>query len=166
MDAGHVPSPSGVGGRRAGRIGAHVKTRFVSLIGLSACALALCAAGGCNESSVAWEESRALKATSVVAGGTRAPSSGEGAAPVFASAGVRRVLSAEDLAGLPEYARLDAGMNIASAGPILATDQWPQPQAPSLYDRRYLSLPSNPQNLMYIDPSAPRDPYWRYRYWR
>lgn len=141
-----------------------VKTCSAMLIGMG-CALAVLSAAGCNESSIAFDESRGLYGSP----GTVGPASaraGEGGAPVFATAGVSRVLSAEDLACLPEYARLDAGMNIASAQPMLATDQWPQTPAPSLYDRRYLSLPSNPQNVMYIDPSAPRDPYWRYRYWR
>lgn len=46
---------------------------------------------------------------------------------------------------LPEYARRDGDLALSEPGPILATNQWPQPEAPSLEDQLVYVYPAGGQ---------------------
>lgn len=89
---------------------------------------------------------------------------------VFDSSHVRRELAGVDPSYLPEYARRDADLSVTSGAPLLATSQWPQTPAPTLWDYRYVYLPPNASTQLFFDAasgpaSAPYRWGWRERYY-
>lgn len=69
-------------------------------------------------------------------------------------------LPAETAAGVGECGdnwawwetRRDSALAVRSPGPLLATDQWPEPARPSMDEVRYISVPSRPETIMYFRP--------------
>jgi|GEM_PF-2294259 hypothetical protein len=77
-------------------------------------------------------------------------------APAYAALphpAVSSLLPESALRDLPEFARNDAQMALSDSGPLLATAQWPAPQAPSLSTRVYVYLPTSiNQQLFFVRP--------------
>lgn len=66
---------------------------------------------------------------------------------------VSAVLPESALIGLPEFARNDAQLGFADSGPLLATAQWPAPEAPSLSSRVYVYVPTSfNQQVFFVRP--------------
>lgn len=74
------------------------------------------------------------------------------------------VLAAMQARGISGNAMLasrnDADVSFRPNTPQLASAQWPEPDRPSLADRRYLSLPDRPNLLLYYDNT--RGDWYRY----
>ncbi len=119
--------------------------------------------GGCAQPSAALDGPRTPiinRANSPVWRG------GPGNAAVFQTPQVEQQLPGDWLAELPEASRRDADLSASRPGPMLATSQWPEPPAPSLNDRRYLYLPSEANQYLYLDPDGSNaGRYWYERRW-
>lgn len=81
---------------------------------------------------------------------------------VFAGPAVGHQLASVDPASLPEYSRNDDRLNLQSAGPLLATNQWPQAEQPDLNFATTVFTGYGPGTIQYYDtPSG----FYNRGYW-
>jgi hypothetical protein len=62
----------------------------------------------------------------------------------------------DEWAAAEDLARRDDDLSVRSPDPILASAEWPQPALPTLSDRRYLWLPTDGRQMMYLDAANGR----------
>lgn len=84
---------------------------------------------------------------------------------VFASPSVtRRMLaSGQDEQSSWEFARSDAALNMRTDGPMLATNQWPEPERASLLYPRRIWIDTRANTLTYFPTASEAVGAWRWR---
>lgn len=94
---------------------------------------------------------------------------GAGSAAVLQTEGVEVALAGAEMSQFPEYGRRDYTLSPASNQPMLATNDWPSPDAPSLDNPRYIYINQNSSTMMFFRPnstgSSPYMSYWRWYGW-
>jgi hypothetical protein len=65
---------------------------------------------------------------------------------------------------LPEYSRADSRLNTRPNTPLLASNQWPEPDRPSLRYQRRIYIDPRPENLLFFETRSdyygPRSGYY------
>lgn len=92
-------------------------------------------------------------------GGARGYSLGRVGAPssaVMRTEFLENSLAAVDESQLPEYGRRDALLSPSSPSPMLASQEWPQPEQPSLENPTYIYVNSNANTQMFFRPDSAR----------
>ena len=109
--------------------------------------------GGCSMSTAEASPGAAQKTQPLWIGG-------KGASAVFRSPRASAELMGAPDEAMPEFYRRDEQLG-GTPGPLLATSQWPQPEAPSVDYPRYVWLPRDASTYQYFQ--RPSEAYGRYR---
>ncbi len=73
-------------------------------------------------------------------------------AALFQSPDVTDALAGIDTTALPEYARSDVALAIASPRSPVAADVWPQPEQATLERRQYFSVQTSTSSYLFFTP--------------